>query len=208
MKLSKIYRILPIALLAMWSCGQNQSGTATSADSSEAPKGKYAIKSGIVEYKSSVMGMEQTQTLMFDDYGNVEATEIVMEMMGNKVHTYAINKDSIIYNIDVTNKIGSKIEMSGDHGNIDFENMTEEEAKELNLKNEGNDTFMDKECVKYSIDNAEMQMKGIFWVYKGVTLKSDIEVGGMQMVIEAISFEEDATIPENAFVVPEDVVFQ
>ncbi|MGI6478256.1 MAG: hypothetical protein ACOX0M_02310 [Salinivirgaceae bacterium] len=206
MKLLKIYRILPIALLAMWSCGQNQSST--EASDSEAPKGKYAIKSGIVEYKSSVMGMEQTQTLMFDDYGNIEATEIVMEMMGNKVHTYAINKDSIIYNIDIINKVGSKVEIAGDHGNIDFENMTEEEAKELNLKNEGKETFLDKECVKYSIDNAEMQMKGLFWVYKGVTLKSDIEVGGMQMVIEAISFEEDATIPENAFVVPEDVVFQ
>ncbi|HPK41826.1 MAG TPA: hypothetical protein PKZ69_09385 [Candidatus Cloacimonadota bacterium] len=86
--------------------------------------------------------------------------------------------------------------------------MTDEEIKELNLKNEGKETFLDKECVKYSIDNAEMQMKGLFWVYKGVTLKSDLEVGGMQMVIEAVRFEENPTLPENTFVVPEDIVFQ
>jgi len=208
MKLSKIYRILPIALLAMWSCGQNQSGTAASDESSEAPKGKYAIKSGIVEYKSTIMGMEQTQTLMFDEYGNMEATEMVMEMMGNKSHSYIISKDSLIYNIDLTNKVGSKSKLVKDQGNLDFENMTDEEIKELNLKNEGKETFLDKECVKYSIDNAEMQMKGLFWVYKGVTLKSDLEVGGMQMVIEAVRFEENPTLPENTFVVPEDIVFQ
>ncbi|HPW65630.1 MAG TPA: hypothetical protein PLS84_00965 [Salinivirgaceae bacterium] len=201
MKLSKIYRILPVALLAIWSCGQNQSNT-------EESKGKYAIKSGIVEYKSTTMGMEQIQTLMFDEYGNIEATEIEMEVMGNKAHTYSISKDGFNYNIDVINKVGTKIEMVEDQGNIDFENLTDEDIKKLNLKNEGKETFLDRECVKYSIDNAEMQTKGFFWVYKGVILKSDLEIGGMDIVIEAVKFEENATIPENAFVVPEDVVFQ
>src|SRR5665647_3513189 len=49
-------------------------------------KGKYAIKSGIVEYKTQMMGMDMKQLLTFDDYGKIEMTEVIMEMTGMKTH--------------------------------------------------------------------------------------------------------------------------
>jgi hypothetical protein len=206
---------LSIILCCILSC-KNQSSDNTGTENNvsevaakagdEAPKGKYAIKSGIVVYKTQMMGMEVKQTLSFDDYGKKEVTDVMMEMMGTKIHTVSLTKDGFIYNIDMVKKTGTKSpEVSANNTNIDFQNLTEEMTKEMNLKKEGNEMFLGKNCEKMSIDYTKMKMKGTFLVYRGVALKVDTDLGTMKMKLEAEQFEENPTIPAEKFEIPADI---
>lgn len=172
----------------------------------EAPKGKYAIKSGIVEYKTSMMGMDAKQILTFDDFGNKEMTEVKMDMMGNKFHTVTLNKDGFVYNYDLIKKIGTKTPLKiVKTPDIDFENMTKEMMQDMNMKKLGNEKFLGKNCEKVSIDYKKMQMKGNYLIYMGIPLKVNTDLGTMKMNLLAERIIENPSIPADKFKVPADV---
>jgi hypothetical protein len=211
----KTNKLIALALLStatlLFSCKSKTSETSATpenpaASETSTPKGKYAIKSGIVQYKTEMMGMEVMQTLTFDDYGKKEATDVEMEMMGVKIHTVNLTKDGFIYNLDMVKKTGTKSpEVNMANASIDFENLTEEMVKEMELKKLGTEEFLGKTCEKMSIDNKKMGMKGTFLVYKGVALKSETDLGSMKMNLLAEKFEENPTIPAAKFEVPSDI---
>jgi curli biogenesis system outer membrane secretion channel CsgG len=89
MKTNKFITVTIMAsVVLLFSCKSKTSETVSTENKSEAatatPKGKYAIKSGIVEYKTQMMGMDMKQTLAFDDYGKKEATDMEMNLIGEK----------------------------------------------------------------------------------------------------------------------------
>jgi outer membrane lipoprotein-sorting protein len=201
---------LMASLTLLFSCKSKTSETAATTENPAAtetatPKGRYAIKSGIVEYKTQIMEMDVKQTLTFDDYGKKEVTDMEMEMMGVKIHTVTIVKDGFMYTLDMEKKTGTKVaSYQGSNQNIDFENMSEEMVKDMNLKKEGTEEYLGKTCEKMSIDYTKMKMKGTFLVYKGVALKSDTDMGTMKMKLVAEKFEENPSIPASKFEVPAD----
>jgi len=211
-------KLIALALLStatlLFSCkSKTPETTATpenlAASETSTPKGKYAIKSGIVQYKTEMMGMEVMQTLTFDDYGKKEATDVEMEMMGVKIHTVNLTKDGFIYNLDMVKKTGTKSpEVNIANASIDFENLSEEMVKEMDLKKLGTEEFLGKTCEKMSIDNKKMSMKGTFLVYKGIALKSETDMGSMKMNLLAEKFEENPTLPAEKFEVPADIKIQ
>lgn len=212
MKTNKLITLALMASVAMlFSCKSKTSETTSSTENlteavAETPKGKYAIKSGIVQYKTEMMGMEVMQTLTFDDYGKKESTDVEMEMMGVKIHTVNLTKDGFIYNLDLVKKTGTKSpEVNIANASIDFENLTEEMVKEMELKKLGTEEFLGKTCEKMSIDNKKMGMKGTFLVYKGIALKSETDLGSMKMKLIGEKFEENPSIPAEKFEVPADI---
>lgn len=208
---NKFFALAILASLTMlFSCKSKTNETAASSENpteatTETAKGKYAIKSGIVEYKTQMMGMDVLQTMYFDDFGKKEAQEVKMEMMGVKMHTLTITKDGFIYSLDMMKKTGTKTEeMGAMTQNIDFQNLSEELAKDMDLKKLGTEEFLGKTCDKMSIDYKKMAMKGTFLVYKGIALKSENEMGGMKVNLIAQKFEENPIIPNDKFEVPAD----
>jgi len=208
----KTNNLLSLAIMAslvmLFSCKSKTSETAATSENPAAsetatPKGKYAIKSGIVEYKTQMMGMDMKQTLTFDDYGQKEATDMEAEMMGVKIHTVTITKDGFIYTLDMEKKTGTKI--SGKSPDIDFENLSEEMVKDMNLKKEGTEEYLGKTCEKMSIDYTKMKMKGTFLVYKGVALKSETDMGTMKVNLIGEKFEENPSVPASKFEIPVDI---
>jgi hypothetical protein len=196
------------SLMMLFSCKSKTSETAATDENPAAtetatPKGKYAIKSGIVEYKTQMMGMDMKQTLTFDDYGQKEATDVEADMMGVKIHTVTITKDGFIYTLDMEKKTGTRI--SGKSPDIDFENLSEQMVKDMNLKKEGTEEYLGKTCEKMSIDYTKMKMKGTFLVYKGIALKSDTDMGTMKMNLTGEKFEENPSIPASKFEIPADM---
>jgi hypothetical protein len=170
-------------------------------------KGRYAIKSGIVEYKSMVMGLEASQTLFFDDFGALESTVTSMEMMGIRTVSVTINRDGFVYTFDPEKKTGKKT-VAYYGSNVNFEDLTEEIIKDFNLKKEGKDVILGKECEKWSMDNTTLGMKGFYWVYKGVALKVDTDLGAAKMQMDATSFQENVEIPAGKLDIPSDIVFE
>jgi hypothetical protein len=211
----KTTKLITIALMAsltvLFSCKSKTSETAATTENPAAsetatPKGRYAIKSGIVEYKTQVMGMDMKQVLTFDDYGSKEVTEVMAEMMGTKIHTITLRKDGFIYSYDMVKKTGTKKPVpTMDNTNIDFQNLTEEMVKDMNLKKEGTEEYLGKTCEKMSIDYTKMQMKGTYLIYKGVALMVDTDMGAMKMKLTGEKFEENPVIPAEKFEVPADI---
>jgi len=200
-----------VLIVACQSKTSKQTAPATSTEKSAevvktTPKGKYAIKSGIVEYKTQMMGMDMKQILTFDDYGKIEMTEMVMEMMGTKTHSVTLTKDGFVYAYDLVKKTGTKNPFyGGGSQNIDFENMSKEMVSDMKLKKEGTEEFLGKKCDKMSIDYDKMKMKGNFLVYKGVALKMDTDMGTVKMNLVADKFVENPEIPTAKFEIPADV---
>lgn len=169
----------------------------------ETPKGKYAIKSGIVEYKTKMMGMDAKQKLTFDDYGKNEITEV---MLGAEIHTVTLNKDGFVYNYDLIKKIGTKRPATlVKTSDIDFENASKEMMKEMNLKKEGTEKFLGRDCEKVSIDNEKMKMKGNYLIYKGIPLRVNTDLGSIKMNLLAEKIEENPVLSNDIFTIPADI---
>ena len=83
--------------------------------------------------------------------------------------------------------------------------MSEDMIKDMNLKKEGTEEFLGKNCEKMSIDYEKMKMKGNFLVYRSLALKMDTEMGSTKIKMVAEKFVENPSIPTNKFEVPADV---
>jgi len=164
---------------------------------------KYAVKSGIVVYKSVVMGMNQQQTLYFDNYGAKEATESKSELFGMKTHTLNFIKDGYSYSVDFVNKTATKMKIDNELINqINYNELSEEIMREMKITKLGKEIVLGKECDKMSMNWTEMNMKGFVWVWKGISLKSEITAMGMKTLMEAVSIETDVVVPASKFEVP------
>ncbi len=212
MKVGKIvYLLFIVSSISFGSCKNKSSESATGIDekveiANEVPKGKYSIKSGIVEYKTEMMGVDAKQIITFDDFGKKEITEVLMDVMGTKIHSVTLNKDGYIYNYDMVNKTGTKrLAANIKTPDIDFENMTKEMIKDMNLKKIGSEKFLGKNCEKVTIDSKSMQMKGTYLIYKGVPLMVNTDLGTMKMNLLAQKFIENPSISDGKFSVPADV---
>jgi hypothetical protein len=210
--MKKLFILLLISMTAL-SCKNKTSDKSQASDmKTQTPaatittKGKYSVKSGIVEYKIDMMGMAGTQTLYFDDNGNKETNIIAIEMMGTKSQTVSITKDGTVYNFDAEKKTGSKSPVMT-QAIINFEDLTNEVIKEWNLKKEGKENILGKECDKYSMDNQSLNMKGNYWVWKGVALKVDATMSTAKILMDATTFQENVSVPAEKFEVPADIVF-
>jgi len=210
MKTSKTSTIVLFIALALFiSCSGNTGKSDTAAGNTiekVAKKGKYGIKSGIIVYATQMMGMDVEQTLTFDDYGSKEVQDVEMEMMGFKVHSLMLNKDGYNYNIDMIQKTGTKTPAASlNPSEIDFENITEEMTEKMNLKKVGSEEFLGKKCDIMTIDYKEMDMTGTYLLYKGIPLKIETSVSGLQIKLEALEFTENPDLPAGRFDIPEGI---
>lgn len=205
-----------LILIALWSCSGSGNEKAATSDSNETaaaestalPKGKYEIRSGIVVYKTSMMGMDMEQTIYFNDFGAKESQETSIDVMGTKTDNIVIHEGNTTYAIDLVKRTGKKVTSANDPSTVpDLRNLSDELKKEMNFKELGNENFLGKVCKKISIDYTAMDMKGVFLVYKGVALKSEMKVGTMPVTMQAVKFDENATIPAEKFEVPPDIRF-
>lgn len=171
-------------------------------------KGKYTLKSAIVEYKTTTMGIESVQKLYFDNYGEKEAYETLMKIMGFSNHTISITGDEFVYNIDLVKRTGTKSGTSDYPSNLNFEKLSKEIQEDITIKVEGKETFLDRECIKYSMTSTKLNMNGFYWVWKGIALKSDINFSAAKMMLEAVKVDENAAIPNEKFEIPGDINFE
>ncbi len=166
---------------------------------------KYSVKSGMIKFKSTVMGIQQEMITYFDDFGNTEVVITKMEILkGQVTENRSILKEGYMYELDMTQKTATKRKMSvtQNSAGIDFNNLTDEIMGEMSLKNEGKVTFLGKSCDKFSIDFKKQQLKGTYIVWQNVPLKTDVMLQGMPMKIEATEMQENITIPADLLEIP------
>lgn len=204
----------------VFSCNNNGDKTNNNADSTKtsttennevkAPAGsKYQIKSGIVSMNSEIMGIKNTVIMYFDDYGKKESKITTGEFMGIKTENMNLTKDGYMYTVDLLKKTGTKMKALQDNPqDLDFSALSEEIVKEMNIKKEGTETFLGKTCDKFSINYEKMRMKGSYLVWQNIAIKTDMQISGMKMKVEATKIEENISIPADKFEIPADIKIQ
>ncbi len=179
-----------------------------SAQSIEQAK-RYALKSGYVKYNLTG-NVKGTKTLYWDDFGEktrveVESvTEVKMFGMTNKEesHTLTITNGVNYWTINLIDKTGNKGTLETyELGKELTQNMTEEEAKELeedilnalNGQKLGQEEFFGKPCQVYNV----MGVKS--WMYKGLALKTIAKMMGVEANETAVELEENISVDEEQF---------
>lgn len=162
---------------------------------------RYYFKSGIIEYKYD--GKTQgTETVYFDDYGYYEAvyTETVTKMMGikAKVKTATITIGDDRYEIDfnentavkMKNPLGKALAES----KLDWVENSKKALQHMGFQKTGTGTVLGKTCDIW-------EGTGKAWVWKGLTLKTEVRVMGLTTVT-ATDVKTDVNIPDEKFKVP------
>jgi len=168
--------------------------------------GKYEIKSGIIEYISTMSGSEAKQTLFFDNYGKEESTETIINIGDLEITTVSLVKDDFVYSYNPSLNKGTKVKMLGRQtSNINFRNMSEERRRKMNLEIIDTVLIDGRTCVRYSEDWVEMSMTGIYTVWKGITLESEIKISNVDMMMKATNIIENPVIPASRFELPHDI---
>ena len=167
----------------------------------------YSIESGIMEYTTDVLGVEVVTTIYFDDYGNREESVMFCDdaIMGMNERTFT--KDGYEFTIDLKENTATKVKLPEDMqvmneaGVLNPAQMTDDQKRMYDLKEEGSEKVLGKTCNVFStIGLAGKRTK--FYEYKGVMMK--IEMGG-ELVYEAYKFEENATMPEWFYEIPDGI---
>jgi hypothetical protein len=224
LKTSKIMKTQFLALccisILLCSCGGgNKAILSTPVDKSDsvikyAEEGannanhKISLKSVIIHMKSTAMGLTQQIVIYMEDYGNKQTTEVTQELMGKKVTQISINDGEWVYSYSPQTKKGQKTKVNMDNpDNINFNAITKEMADKFKLKKTGTAKILDRPCDVYSLEYAKAKLKGTFYIWKGIPLKTESEVSVMKVVMEATQIEENITISPDKFTVPKDIVF-
>jgi len=178
---------------------------------------RYAVESGKIEYKYTG-NTTGTKTVYFDDYGEKYYEQLktvsVTKMFGvvdrTETNKITIINKSHFWTIDKKNDNNMEGELPYyNSSRAVYGDMTEAEQKRLadNLlasfggKREGTEKILGYTCEKISV------MGSFSWIYKGITLKSETNVMGVEVNETAISFEKNISIPASKFKAPAGVDF-
>jgi hypothetical protein len=223
MKKLFIYAIV-IMMSALVSCsGGDGKKSGNSIDSTKikdsiakaSANGKFKLKSGIVTMTSETMGMKQTITMYFDDYGNKRSNEtmgtIDMGALGKtEMHSLSFTKDGYSYNIDLVKKTGTKVKISslGTNKDIDFSKLNADMMKQMKITKQGTEIVLGKTCDKYFMDDPALKMTSTYCVWNGIPLKSIMDMGGIKATVTATKIEENASIPAEKFEMPKGITIR
>lgn len=171
---------------------------------------RYGIESGMIEYTMS--GTQTgTETIYFDRWGLREAkyTQSDKNMMGmnEKTETLIFFDGAWMYTIDLIRKTGTKMEnpllndLSDESPNKDLAKLGEEMLSGMGGIQVGSENILGKTCEVWEAE--EISFKS--WVWKGIALKTQVNMMGMGSNVIATRIEEGVKIPEEKFTIPRDV---
>lgn len=170
----------------------------------------YEVKSGIVTMEMDMMGMTIVQDIYFDDYGAKQAT--IVEFQGKKLRGVEVKGEMLMID-DAENtaiKLPAMMMGGGSNEKINFLDKSDKNIRRNKIKELGTETYLDRECTKYSVSVFMMGqvIKQTVWVYKGITLKSSINTDFGEMVQKATNLVEDIEVPAAMFEVQEGLEIQ
>ncbi|GAB4447472.1 MAG: hypothetical protein Fur0028_02390 [Bacteroidales bacterium] len=145
----------------------------------------FNIKSGHIKYSTNTAGQELIREWWFDDYGNKQYEENYLVIDGKKSGDKALMIDGFKYkwNFDATN--GTKTRYY--QAKTNYNQISEKDIERFGIKKHGFEVFMGKECLKVSTEKP----KSISWVWENIVLKSETEIGGQKVIMQAIDINEE-----------------
>ncbi len=209
-------------LIVFTACKGNENKSNSKNEASQEVKLKrYKVKSGIVEYKTSISGSVMggtvtgsgTQNLYFKDWGALELQKenstqtTIVKMFGNenkqttKTNTISKLDNGESYQVDMDKK---QIFLRRDpmmdlfkQTNSDVGDAGKKMLESMGGKKIGDEKFMGYNCEVWDI------MGGKQWLYKGVMLKLEMTMMGITTITEATSAKFDVNVSDKYFELPD-----
>ncbi|MDR0814452.1 MAG: hypothetical protein LBN37_01735 [Bacteroidales bacterium] len=172
---------------------------------------RYGVESLILKKTTTVMGQTMSSIQYIADWGNQESVETFVSMGGQVFTVFSLMKDGYMYNANLAVKQGTKINMAAmdDYKSVNYQKLTDEIIKKYNIEDKGVEKFLGKDCNKYTLSftTQGQSVNATVLVWKGMTLKSAVNVMGNAVTEEATEILEGKSIPKDKFVLPEGVNF-
>jgi hypothetical protein len=205
-----ILSLSALAFLAACSGGSTTDETKTitedKIDSGVPADAKIQMKSGIVTYEVTAMLMKQELTMYFDDYGKKRRSEMKINVLGKEMMNYTLVDSAYTHSWDPESKMGSRYPNDAKSPeNINFNALTDEVKKEFNIKEEGTEVVLGKNCKVFSIDYKNGELKGKYSVWHGITLKAEATAKGSGIEMIATKLEENVPIAADKFKLPSGI---
>ena len=216
-----LFKSMAIAIIAAMviSCG-NKSGQKTGETSGEAATTatnektpgdkKLPFERGSYVEVSKVMGMEVKKTVYFDRWGDWTASEDKSEMtiMGytSKTHKLEIVKGKTHWDLDLIEKTGRTYELNLPDGMAAILGaaLGGEMMKGVEIKELGEEDYLGYTCKKNQVKYTEMNMEVTTLSYGNLSMKTEGNMGGMNISTCITSIDLSAP-PASIFEVPEDI---
>jgi len=180
---------------------------------------RYLVESGIVKYKTTINGkvMGSTvsgkgeSTLYFKNWGALELKEeessqvTKIHILGQKkeetYNNHSITKldNGAVYAVDFENKKINKTQNMGAElfKNTDVNKMGNEMLQKMGANQLDNKKFMGYDCEVWDLNGTKQ------YFYKGIPLKSEMEIMGITTIIEATEAKFDTKVSDNKFELPD-----
>lgn len=183
-------------------------------------QGKYFfVKSGHIEYTlgGNTTG---TKTVWFDNYGlllySLTESTTTVKILGfknvTKTKELEIRKGNQIWKADLLSNTGTKMiiesqtevgeKMTKGKTDAQLDAMERKVITDMGGKIEGFETFLGKNCLKFSLGTTN------FLQYKGIPLTSYVPLMGVVYSETATLFDTNITVPASKFVIPNNIKFE
>ncbi len=184
--------------------------TATVAQLRDSEYRRYQIESGIVEYR--VSGSQNgSEAIYFDRWGMREAkytrTEISFSGITQRTNTLTLLDGEWIYVLDLERRTGTKTKntllktIAEKSGMKDFGEIGEQMLRDMGGEKIGSEEVASKPCDVWEVKRLGSRS----WVWKSISLKTQVRMGGLEITSQATRVEEGASVPEDKFALPSDI---
>ena len=172
---------------------------------------RYHVKSGVVKYKYEGKA-SGTKELYFDNWGMIESQfdKMTVEVFGMKQKTNNLiilhEKEISVINLDTKKAYKSESKeilslLKFDPNEKDLVKVAEEMMKKAGGEKQANEMFLGKDCDVWKVDG----VKHLSW--KGIPLKIEMTMMGMEIKMIATEINTDIEIPESKFKIPQGITF-
>ena len=170
----------------------------------------FGIQSGIIEYE--ITGSQTgTKKLYFEDWGRkqVEYSNTILRVgkYSKQSNLIKINNGDWQYIIDLDRKIGTKRKNPVIEKLIELKDQINygEFGEQLVFINggyeSGSETINGRKCNVYEFKKKNSKS----WIWNWITLKSEINTGGVSITMLAVNIKENVSIPDSVYNLPPNV---
>jgi hypothetical protein len=173
---------------------------------------KYELESAIVQKEITMMGQKLNATWYMDGFGRKESVEMTIKngiAQGVDKHIRTLTEGASVITIDLDLNVGNRMELP--EKPVNYLQLTPEIREKYKIREGGEEEIAGKKCRKYSLEVTQMGQTLLVtaWVWKGLVLKSESAGNGMVFAVEtATEVQENAAVPADKFVVPENAIIQ
>lgn len=161
----------------------------------------FEIESAYIRFVSHAAGQELIREWYFDNYGQRQAEENYLIIMGKKTGDKSIVLDGYQYQWQYNSNEGNKRKFH--HTITDYNKVSERDIQRYGIVTHGYENFLGKNCLKVTV---EKPSKATLWVWNGIVLKTEATFGGQKVLTEAVEIIA-GNVDEKNFTLPDDVRF-